>query len=117
MLTDKDKTYRVEWTMTRTDASVRTCTCELFDESVSLTVPVFDSTDFTEFSTPANTLANQTLDYTDADACFRRFMVGSSGQSGATFAATGIIFGGIAFSKDAAISIGPYPAPGSGEGA
>jgi hypothetical protein len=111
---DRGKCYRVEHIMTRTGTSTATCAVNIYDETVSTTVPVFESTDFTDtWEDTAATLDSQTFSFTSITDAFRSWLFGVSGQGGATYNGGTCYMGGYAVSYEG--PIGVYPCPGSGE--
>jgi hypothetical protein len=114
---DRGKCYRIEHIMTRTGTSTATCAVNIYDESVSLTVPVFDSTDFLDTweDNGGADLTAQTFSFTSTTDAFRAWLFGVSGQGGATYTGGTCYLGGYAASYEG--PIGVYPCPGSGEDA
>lgn len=104
----KGKCWRLELGLTRFDADECTIVAELFDESVSLTVPVYDSTDFVNTGTGDN-LTEANFPYSDADVFFRNWMFGISGQAGVTYTGGTLYVGGFAVSRNGPIGAYPHP--------
>lgn len=100
---DKGKCYRIAIGRTRTGTTTYVTAIHIYDEAVSTTVPAYTTTDF-ELDQPGATPSIPLEDYewitVDATRAFRQWVMGTSGQVGATYQGGTVYFGAIAVSQD-----------------